>query len=197
MKNLSVSDFHLKEMNNIRNTINSSIKNITFFNEQNTIQDLNIDKSKFVPETRVFIKTLGQNGIIISNINKSNEVKVQIGSIKTNININNLEILNNVKQNNQPTSRSNSHISKTRTVSSEINVIGLSVDEAIPLVDKFIDDCFLAKLQYARIVHGKGTGKLRNGIHSFLKKNKHIISFRLGTYGEGEMGVTIVELATK
>lgn len=197
MKNLSVSDSNLKEMNNIRNTINSSIKNITFFDDQNTIQDLNIDKSKFVPETRVFIKTLGQNGIIISNINKSNEVKVQIGSIKTNININNLEILNNVKQNEQPTSRSNSHISKTRTISSEINVIGLSVDEAIPLVDKFIDDCFLAKLQYARIVHGKGTGKLRNGIHSFLKKNKHVISFRIGTYGEGEMGVTVIELATK
>ena len=83
-------------------------------------------------------------------------------------------------------------ISKTRTANSEINVIGLSVDEAIPLVDKFIDDCFLAKLNTARIVHGKGTGKLRQGIHTFLKSNKRVKSFRVGTYGEGEMGVTVV-----
>ena len=89
---------------------------------------------------------------------------------------------------------SGSSVSKTRTVNSEINVIGLTVDEAIPLVDKFLDDCFLAKLQTARIVHGKGTGKLRQGIHSFLKKNKRVKSYRIGTYGEGEMGVTIVEL---
>ena len=62
------------------------------------------------------------------------------------------------------------------------------------LVDKFIDDCFLAKLKTARIVHGKGTGKLREGIHSFLKKHNRVKSYRIGTYGEGEMGVTIVEM---
>ena len=86
------------------------------------------------------------------------------------------------------------HVSKTKTANSEINVIGMTVDEAIPLVDKFLDDCFLAKLDTARIVHGKGTGKLREGIHSFLKKHKHVKSYRVGTYGEGEMGVTIVEI---
>ena len=70
----------------------------------------------------------------------------------------------------------------------------LTVDEAIPLVDKYLDDCFMAKISPVRIVHGKGTGALRNGIHKYLKTNKYVDSFRLGTFGEGEMGVTVVNL---
>ena len=70
----------------------------------------------------------------------------------------------------------------------------LNVEEAIFVVDKFFDDCSLSKLQTVRIVHGKGTGKLKNGIHQFLKKHPHVKSMRMGTYGEGEMGVTVVEL---
>ena len=83
---------------------------------------------------------------------------------------------------------------KSQNVSTEINVIGLNVDEATFLIDKYIDDCAIAKLSPIRIVHGKGTGKLRQGIHTFLKSNPHVKSFRLGTFGEGEMGVTIVDL---
>ena len=73
-------------------------------------------------------------------------------------------------------------------------MIGYNVEEAIFVIDKFLDDCSLAKLQTARIIHGKGTGKLRDGIHAFLKNNPHVKNFRLGTYGEGEMGVTVVAL---
>ena len=83
---------------------------------------------------------------------------------------------------------------KSKNISAEINVIGQTVDEAIFVVDKYLDDCYLAGLQTARIVHGKGTGKLRKGIHEFLRTHPHVASFRLGTYGEGEMGVTVVEL---
>ena len=90
--------------------------------------------------------------------------------------------------------RNNKKISKSKNISAEINVIGLTVDEAIFVIDKYLDDCSLAKLQSVRIVHGKGTGKLREGIHKFLKTNIHVKSFRLGTYGEGEMGVTVVEI---
>ena len=90
--------------------------------------------------------------------------------------------------------KSSYKISKTKNIASEINVIGLTVEEAIPIVDKFLDDCILAKLQTTRIVHGKGTGKLRQGIHTYLKKHPKVKSFRVGTYGEGEMGVTIVSL---
>ena len=81
----------------------------------------------------------------------------------------------------------------TKNISNEINVIGLNVDEAIYVVDKYLDDCYLTSLNTIRIVHGKGTGKLRQGIHTFLKKHPHVKSFRLGTFGEGEMGVTVIE----
>ena len=70
----------------------------------------------------------------------------------------------------------------------------MNIEEATFVIDKFLDDSSLAKLNTVRIVHGKGTGKLRDGIHKFLKKNPNVKSFRMGTFGEGEMGVTVVEL---
>ena len=110
-----------------------------------------------------------------------------------NINIKYLEKINNSNKKDNSTVSYNS-VSKSRTAKPEINVIGLNVDEAIFVIDKFLDDSYLAKLQTVRIVHGKGTGKLREGIHKFLKTNSHVKSFRIGTFGEGEMGVTVVEL---
>ena len=196
IKEISENSSELKELNNMRNSLNNSIKNISLQgNDELSITPL--DESEIVVGTKVFVSTLGQNGVVLSKISKSKEVQVQIGLIKTNIPIKFLEKPKNMKNDITKISSSNSYgssVSKTRTANSEINVIGLTVDEAIPLVDKFLDDCFLAKLQTARIVHGKGTGKLRQGIHSFLKKNKRVKSFRVGTYGEGEMGVTVVEL---
>ena len=81
-----------------------------------------------------------------------------------------------------------------KNIQSEINVIGLNTDEAIFIVDKYLDDARLYHIPSVRIVHGKGTGTLRKAIHNFLKSNKNVKSFRLGTYGEGEMGVTVVEI---
>ena len=196
MKEISESSSELKELNNMRNSLNNSIKNISLSgNDELNVTPL--DESEIVVGAKVFVSTLGQNGIVTSKISKSKEVQVQIGLIKTNISIKFLEKPKNLKDDltSKPTSSySTRNASKTKTANSEINVIGLTVDEAIPLVDKFIDDCFLAKLQTARIVHGKGTGKLRQGIHSFLKKNKRVKSYRIGTYGEGEIGVTVVEI---
>ena len=101
----------------------------------------------------------------------------------------------NTLSNNNSSSKVNfSKENKSKTISSEINVIGLNVDEASFILDKYIDDCYLANLSPIRIVHGKGTGKLRQGIHNLLKANPHVSSFRLGNFGEGEMGVTIVEI---
>ena len=196
MKEISESSSELKELNNMRNSLNNSIKNISLSgNDKLNVTPLN--ESEIVVGTKVFVSTLGQNGIVLSKISKSKEVQVQIGLIKTNVSIKFLEKPKNLKDDltSKPASSySTRNVSKTTTAHSEINVIGLTVDEAIPLVDKFLDDCFLAKLQTARIVHGKGTGKLRQGIHSFLKKNKRVKSYRIGTYGEGEMGVTVVEM---
>ncbi len=191
MNNYSNSN---SELNNLRNQLNKTIKDISISvpdNETSSRDSLAINDAK--PNTEVFVTTLGQNGVIVSNISKSNEVQVQIGSMKMSINIKNLEKLKTSNNKNNSTVSYNS-VSKTRTAKSELNIIGLNVEEAIFVVDKFLDDSYLAKLETVRIVHGKGTGKLREGIHKFLKTNSHVKSFRLGTYGEGEMGVTVVEL---
>ena len=188
------------ELSNLRNTLNSKIKDIKIYdeNEDNNSSNTNLKPEDIYLNMNVFVKTLKQPGIVVSNVSKSNEVRVQIGSIKTNVNIKNLEKLDNSNINTKDDSTSSSYsyanISKTMNAKSEINVIGYNVDEAIFVIDKFLDDCYLAKLQTVRIIHGKGTGKLRNGIHNFLKTNPHVKSFRLGSFGEGEMGVTVVEL---
>ena len=182
------------QINTLRNKLNTDIKNIKITNSKNSSKE-HIPSEEIKPNMEVYIP-FNKNGIILSHVNKSNEVQVQIGNIKTNININNIEKISTSNKTNE-TSNTNlgyTKISKAKNIKSEINVIGLNVEEAIFVVDKFLDDCSLAKLQNVRIVHGKGTGKLRTGIHSFLKNNPHVKSFRLGTYGEGEMGVTVVEL---
>lgn len=187
----------IKDTNSLRNTLNDKIKKI----QMNNINDMQNPKSILKPEDifinmNVYVKNLNQNGIIISNINKSDEVLVQVGAIKTSVNISNLEKLPDMEihDNSQSLNIGYKGISKSKSIKSEINVIGLNVEEAIFVVDKFLDDCSLAKLNNIRIVHGKGTGKLRKGIHDFLRKHPIVNSFRIGTYGEGDLGVTIVEL---
>lgn len=187
----------IKDTNSLRNTLNDKIKKI----QMNNINDMQNPKSILKPEDifinmNVYVKNLNQNGIIISNINKSDEVLVQVGAIKTSVNISNLEKLPDMEihDNSQSLNIGYKGISKSKSIKSEINVIGLNVEEAIFVVDRFLDDCSLAKLNNIRIVHGKGTGKLRKGIHDFLRKHPIVNSFRIGTYGEGDLGVTIVEL---
>ena len=102
--------------------------------------------------------------------------------------------LNNNKKSNSSVTFNKGNNFKSQNISSEINVIGMNVDEATFIIDKYLDDCAITKLSPIRIIHGKGTGKLREGIHKYLKNNPHVQSFRLGTFGEGEMGITVVEL---
>jgi DNA mismatch repair protein MutS2 len=84
-------------------------------------------------------------------------------------------------------------MNKTVSISPEINLIGMTVDEALIALDKYLDDAYLSRIPQVRIVHGKGTGALRNAVHSHLKRSNYVKGFRLGAYGEGEAGVTIVE----
>lgn len=185
----------LKKANKLRDNLNNEIRanltNTTDFS--NTSPQDNIDVSIGL---EVLVKPFNMTGKILTMPNKNNEVMVQFGNTKTNININNLELPKNTKNNKTSNSSigfKNSSQLKSKSVSSEINVIGQNVEDAIFIVDKYLDDCYLANLPTARIVHGKGTGKLRKGIHDFLKNHPHVKSYRLGTFGEGEMGVTVVE----
>lgn len=161
-----------------------------------------------------------QNDSTDSGMKKANQLRNRlnnqlqdIDSTMNNENRLNLEVLKSLnskermknnqlsKENNHNKNKQFSSVSfvkndgyKAKNLSSEINVIGLNVDEATFLIDKYIDNCAIAKISPVRIVHGKGTGKLRQGIHTYLKTNSQVKSFRLGTFGEGEMGVTVVEL---
>lgn len=191
----NASSNSLKQANSIRNKLNENIQNISNTNQSINTTYSNIENVEI--GMAVLVKSLNQKGIVLSLPNKSNEVQVQIGSMKMNIKLNNLspvKLDKNETLNKTHTTKIFGSKLKSKNATTEINVIGQSVEEAIFVIDKFLDDSVLANLQTVRIVHGKGTGKLRQGIHSFLKKNSHVKSFRLGTFGEGEMGVTIVEL---
>lgn len=193
--------------NKLRNKLNNEISSLSSSDAvdvelpDNLLPPINREDVK--PGLNVYVSTLGSDGVIVSNISKDDTVQVQIGIMKMKIDIKNLY---KSKSENHTSKKSNIGSSgkvlgnssfKAQTVKPEINVLGLTVDEAVPLIDKYIDDCFVAKLSPIRIVHGKGTGALRNGIHRYLKNNKFVDSFRLGTFGEGEMGVTIVSLKIK
>lgn len=184
-----------KDLNNIRNTLNNKIKETSVAGTYNGIvanATNAIIPEDIEPNLKVFVTTLGKEGIVVSNVSKDNEVQVQIGSMKMSINISNLQKVNDNKE--KTKSNYSYKISKARSLNSEINVIGENVLDATALIDKYLDDCAMAKLPSVRIVHGKGTGKLKQGIHEFLRHHPHVKSFRMGTFGEGEMGVTIVEL---
>lgn len=197
----------LKEANLLRNSLNKNLKN-NLNSSANDSKSVGIsnnfsdspEKNVLSVGVDVLVKPFNMVGTILTMPNKSNEVMVQFGNTKTNVKVENLELvkksdkLNNLNNNIKSNSTNHSRIElKSKSVSPEINVIGLTVEDAIFAIDKYLDDCYLANLPNARIVHGKGTGKLRDGIHAFLRKHPHVKSFRLGTFGEGEMGVTVVE----
>lgn len=196
IKELNNKSTNVKTANSIRNKLNSSINELSELDNVKTSNSLTNENVYIGQE--VFYAKLNSNGTILSLPNKSNEVKLQIGSMNMNVKLEDLTSLKSSRVSNnlgynKPSSISFSN-NKAQSISSEINVIGLNVDQAIPIIDKYLDDCSMVNLEQARIVHGKGTGKLRIGIHNFLKKHPHVKSFRLGTFGEGEMGVTIVYL---
>lgn len=189
--------------NKLRNTLNEKISSINTNVEDVELSDNllpTIARENIKPGLNVYVSNLKTNGIVVSNISKDDTVQVQIGIMKMKVDIKNLQQTSNSKSSTSANNKSAnySYVArsslKSQSVSSELNILGLTVDEAIPIVDKYLDDCYIAKLSPVRIVHGKGTGALRNGIHHYLKSNKIVDSFRLGTFGEGEMGVTIVNL---
>ena len=176
LNNLGKND--LASANNLRNELNDKLKDL---NADSANDGINLE-SLLELNSKFSLK----NSKIDGDSQKSSN-KLQNGSY------------NNVNSNNKASSHSSVTFAKNsqfkaQHISSEINVIGQTVDEAIFVIDKYLDDCAIAKLSPVRIVHGKGTGKLREGIHKFLRTNPHVKSFRLGTFGEGEMGVTVVEL---
>lgn len=182
-----------KESNRLRNKLNEKIEDLSVVNQKITHQS-EISLADLKPGINVFVKKLNQEGTILS-ISKDGKVQVSLGLGKMFFELSDLELSKNTssKQNTKKDYSSRKEF-EAKEISSEINVIGQNVDEACLEIDKYLDNCYLSGLTTIRIVHGKGTGALRAGIHKFLKTNPHVKNFRVGTFGEGEMGVTIVEL---
>lgn len=144
----------------------------------------------------VNVLSLGLKGTVSSLPNAKGDLFVQMGILRSQVNIKDLELIDEPDITGPTLNRTGSgkiKMSKTASIRPEINLIGKTVDEALPELDKYLDDAYLSHLPKVTIIHGRGTGALKNAVHSFLKKAKYVKSYRLGDFGEGGQGVTVVE----
>ena len=142
----------------------------------------------------VEILNLKTRGVVLSAPDAKGEVQLQAGIVKLKAHISQLRLVKEEPAKKQKSSFHAETGAMTRTVPMECDVRGMALDEAIPVVDQYLDEAVLASLTEVSIIHGKGTGVLRSGIQQHLRRHPHVKSFRLGVYGEGESGVTVVTL---
>ncbi|GKX32114.1 endonuclease MutS2 [Vallitalea longa] len=204
------ADNIIKSMNKLRtNTDNSKEMEIHRSKLRSSISSLEKDLSTGIKRRKtttkspkdlkqgdtVFVSTFNQKGTVLQPPNSKGDVLVQLGIMKTKVNIKNLSYVksNEIDYKTKVPKTKNNISSKSMSISPEIDVRGRNVDEAIGELDKFLDDAYLSHLPQITIIHGKGTGVLRAGIHTFLKRVKYVKTYRIGNYGEGDSGVTIVE----
>ena len=154
--------------------------------------------SDFKLGTSVRVLSMNLTGTVHTLPDSRGNVEVQMGILRSKVPITDLDIIEETasytSKQTRRTSSGKMKMGKSLTVSPEINLIGRTSDEAVALLDKYLDDAYLAHLSPVRVVHGKGTGALRNAVHQYLKRQKHVKSYRLGAFGEGDAGVTIAEL---
>jgi DNA mismatch repair protein MutS2 len=145
----------------------------------------------------VKVHSLNLTGTVHSLPDAKGNLSIQMGILRSQIHISDLTIIAEPKTatelQRQRTSAGKMKMQKSMTISPELNLLGKTVDEALAELDKYLDDAYLSHISPVRIVHGKGTGALRSAIHNYLKRQKHVSSYRLGAFGEGDAGVTIVE----
>ena len=140
---------------------------------------------------RVFIYSLKAEGDVLQEADKDGKILVQAGIMKVLVNISDLKLIDKKEDKVLDLSINKSHVNASN-IRAEIDLRGLTVDEAIDIIDKQIDSAQVARQKQFSIIHGKGTGALRRGIHQYLKSDKRVKDFRLGVFGEGDSGVTII-----
>ncbi len=182
----------------LREKLDKVDKNLTIKNDKGPKKTVSPKKLKLGDGVKVL--TMNLNGTVSSLPNAKGDLYVQMGILRSLVNIKDLELLDEPSVSGpglNPPGRNNTgsgkiKMSKSFSVSPEVNLIGMTVDEAIPVLDKYLDDAYLAHLPSVRVVHGRGTGALKAGVHRHLKKLSYVKEFRLGDFGEGDTGVTIV-----
>ncbi len=145
----------------------------------------------------VMVHSMGVKGTVSSLPNNKGKCFVQVGILRSEVDVKDLELLEQetktAKKEAAITHARNMKMAKAMNISSELNLIGKTVDEAMGLLDKYLDDAYLAKLHQVTIIHGVGTGALRNAVQNHCKRSKYVKNYRMGEYGEGGYGVTVIE----
>ena len=181
-----------QERSKLRDKMNNLEKNMGAKQKEQT-QRHKVPKNLRIGDS-VKVLSLNLKGTVHTLPNEKGDLYVQMGILRSLVNIKDLILLEDTPTlgtKNKSTGAGKLKMAKSSSISTEINLIGKTTDEAISLLDKYLDDAYLAHIPSVRIVHGKGTGALRKAVHSHLKRLKYVDSFRLGEFGEGDSGVTI------
>ena len=188
----------IKELERLRSDVGNK-NNSTNSKLSDTTKKQSNKKNKpadFKPGDSVMVLSLNLKGTVQTKPNDKGDPYVQMGILRSQVNINDLELLDEpdvTAPNLTKTGSGKIKMNKSASVSTELNIIGKTTDEGTSILEKYLDDAYLAHLSSVRIVHGRGTGALRDAVHKALRKCKYVKSFRLGEFGEGDTGVTIVE----
>ncbi len=183
-----------QERNALRDRLKEKDSNLL---KKNTGKGKKVNKpGDFKLGDAVFVTSLNLKGTISTLPNAKGDCYVQMGILRSQVNISDLELIDEptiTGPNLQKTGSGKIKMNKSFQISPELNIIGKKVDEALPVVEKYLDDAYLAHMAQVTIIHGRGTGALRNAVHALLKKTKYVKTFRVGGFGEGDHGVTIVQ----
>lgn len=184
-----------KERTNVRNKLSEKEKSISGLKQQNKAPNHKVPKKLRIGDS-VLVLSMNLKGTVHTLPNAKGDLYVQMGILRSLVNINDLVLVEDADS--SPAKKyggggSKIKMSKAMNVSSEINLIGKTTDEAIALLDKYLDDAYIAHIASVRIVHGKGTGALRKAVHQYLRRQKHVKEFHLAEFGEGDAGVTIAK----
>ena len=188
----------IKEMEEARRKLNEKAKH----NSQKLSESMFSAKESYkAPKSLklgedVEIVAMHQVGTVVTLPDDKGDFMIKVGIMKLKTNLKDVRRKKEettVKSKKIKSASGGGTISKTMSLSSEVDVRGETVDTAVVIIDKFLDDALMSSLSQVRIIHGKGTGQLRAGIHAYLKRLSYVKSYRLGTFGEGDSGVTVVE----
>ena len=184
-----------QERNRLREKMSSVEKNLTIKPAKKAAASKQLQAKDIHLGDSVRVLSMNLKGTVSSLPNAKGDLFVQMGIMRSQVNLRDLELIPDVETVNPRTTRTGTgkiKISKSASVSTEINLLGKTVDEALAELDKYLDDAYLSHMPSVRVVHGKGTGALRKAVHNYLRRQKHVASYRLGEFGEGDAGVTIV-----
>lgn len=182
------------ERNQLRNRLNEKESKLALKNNRKPVKQTKAKDLRIGDAVNVL--SLGLKGTISTLPNAKGDLFVQMGILRSQVNIKDLELIDEEVITGPTLNKTGSgkiKMSKTFTIRPDVNLIGKTVDEALSVLDKYLDDAYLSHLPQVTIIHGRGTGALKNAVHQHLKKAKYVKSYRLGTFGEGDQGVTIVE----